>query len=402
MCSRRTHRIALWLLLCLWMAPCAFAAALPTTERVVLYASVDQNGDSLTLSGKICEPEGVPAKGIVLLPHYTISADKDAPSNQGTKEPQYIPEEYIVIMPDYIGFGVTKDRIHPYLAGELTARNCVDMLLSQALPDSLPVYVVGYSQGAASAMWIIKLLEEQYADRVRLKQGFVGSGPYDVAAMYDLNVAENSTNLPLSIPMLIEGTKVAYNLDLQTDEYYTPAMKRCYRRHIADKKKSVTALFFHMLNHKATHWLTPQALDKSHPQTSLLYSSFLRSSLVHYPLDSLTLSQKKNSKCCAKKNNRDYSKNDNQEFSSKDNLGNYLKDTLLSTDTVCPAWQPRTPVYVFHSTNDDVVPFFNSEHLRRCFVSAPFTYDFGKYGSHLKSSPAFFTRVRESLSSQSE
>jgi len=379
MCTKRFYTIVLWSLLCLWTVPCAAAAPSQTSERAVLYRSVDQNGDSLILSGKIREPEGMPAKGIVLLPHYTISADKEAPSNKGTKEPQYIPEDYIVVMPDYIGYGVTKDRIHPYLAGELTARNCVDMLLSQALPDSLPVYVVGFSQGAASAMWIIKLLEEQYADRVPLKQGFVGSGPYDVAAMYDLSVAENSMNLPMSIPMLIEGVNVAYNLGLPTENFYTPAMKRAYRRHIAGKKKAVVTIFIHMLNHKATHWLSPQGLDRTHPQTGILYAAFLRSSFVHYPVDSVV------------------------NYSEVDSLGYYsMKDSVLSTEIVCPEWQPRTPVYVFHSMEDDIVPFFNAEHLRRCFVSAPYTYDFGNYGTHIKSMPLFFTRVRDSLSSQSE
>ena len=68
MCHRHIHKTILWLWLSLWMMPCAVAAPL-TTERVVLYALVDQNGDSLTLSGKVREPEGVPAKGVVLLPH---------------------------------------------------------------------------------------------------------------------------------------------------------------------------------------------------------------------------------------------------------------------------------------------------------------------------------------------
>ena len=358
----RLYGVLLPFFACILLAyvPCAVAAPL-TKERVVLYASVDQNGDSLTLSGKVREPEGVPAKGVVLLPHYTLTADKEAPSNKGTKEPQYIPEDYIVLMPDQIGFGATKDRTQLYLVGELTARNCVDMLLAENLPDSLPVYVAGYSQGAASAMWIIKLLEEQYADRVPLKQGFVGSGPYDVAAMYDIGVAQNYTTLPLSIPLLIEGMKVAYGLDLQTKDFYTRATERCYRKYIAGKKKGVMEIFIHMMNRKMTHWLSPQGMDKSLPQTQRLYSCFLHSSLVHYPVEG-----------------------------------------TVGTDTVCPSWQPRTPVYVFHSTTDDVVPFFNAEHVKRCFVSAPFTYDFDDHGTHIKSMPVFFNHVRDVLSGQAE
>ena len=44
-------------------------------EHVLYYTSVDQHGDSLTLSGKIYMPEH--PKGIILLPHYTIASNDE-------------------------------------------------------------------------------------------------------------------------------------------------------------------------------------------------------------------------------------------------------------------------------------------------------------------------------------
>ena len=101
----------------------------PVEEHVLLYPSVDQHGDSLVLSGKVCVPKDKKPKGIVFIPHYTIASNSEAPSIKMTGESLAFKDEYVLLMPDFIGYGVTADRVHPYLHGELTARNGVDMIL---------------------------------------------------------------------------------------------------------------------------------------------------------------------------------------------------------------------------------------------------------------------------------
>ena len=129
-------------------------------ERVVLYPSRDQYGDTLTLSGKLCVPQDRKPKGIILLPHWTICDAEEAPSRKVTGEAKYFIKDYVLVMPDYIGYGVSGERMHPYLHGELTARNTVDMLLHcQPILDSMAleiatdsIFIVGYSQGGATAL----------------------------------------------------------------------------------------------------------------------------------------------------------------------------------------------------------------------------------------------------------
>ena len=341
-------------------------------ERVIHYPSVDQRGDSVMLSGKLSVPQDRQPKGIILIPHYTIAADSEAPSNSSKGEVKHFRKDYIVLMPDYIGYGLTRERIHPYLDGELTARNTVDLLLyagpildsifnSQSPIVQSSIYIVGFSQGGAAALWTLRLIEEQYADLIHVKRCFAGSGPYDVAATYDDAVQRNHTTLPLVIPMMIYGTDEAYDLHLRTPEFFTQHMQRDYQRLIRDKQIGITRLFFSMPHHKVSYWFTPQGMDKSHPETKRMYEGLLRSSLVHFPLD----------------------------------------DSPVGADSICPSWRPRTPVYVFHSTKDDIVTFHCAQHLRRCFSDLPdVTYDFGDFGSHLRSSGIFFKRVRKLLAEE--
>ena len=333
-------------------------------EHVLLYGSVDQHGDSLVLSGKISVPDD--PKGIILLPHFTVASNDEVPSTSTTIEAKYLMDDYVLVMPDYIGYGASRDRVHPYLRGDLTARNCADMYFA-SLPvlDSMGVRlakdtlsIVGFSQGGASALWTLKLLEEEYSDRVHVKQCLVGSAPYDVAATYDVAVSQNKVGMPMVIPMLVMGTSEAYDLHLKREMFLTKYMNDRYDSYVARKEQSFVVLYFKMLNHRVDKWLTAYGADKTQPETRRLYDGLLRSSLVHYPLDTCEVGQ----------------------------------------EVICPNWRPKAEVYVFHSYTDRIVTFRCAEHLRRCWGEMPnVTYDFGDYGSHLRSSKAFYPKVVEKL-----
>ena len=353
-----------WLACC--MAISAYGRVNGIAEQVVYYPSVGPRGEAITLSGKVSVPMNKQPKGIILLEHYTISANSEAPSQGWTGDAKTFRDDYVMVIPDYIGYGVTKNRVSPYLDGALTARNSVDLLLAaRPVIDSLragvysdSIYVIGYSQGGAAALWTLKLLEEQYAERFHVKACYAGSGPYDVATTYDLAVAGDKIFMPLTIPLLVLGTSEAYGLNLQRKDFFTPAMDKYYDELMASKQLPVMTIALRVPVYRLSYWLTADGRDKSQPETQRLYRGFLRSSLVHYPIDSHPLFQ----------------------------------------DSICQPWRPKAPTHVFHSTKDDIVPFSNAAHLRRCWSEAPnITYDFGYYGNHFSAMLTFFTKVRKEL-----
>ena len=341
------------------------ASSPKVVEQVVLYQSVGPRGDTLLLSGWISVPVAKQPKGLILLAHYTIGANDEAPSMGKAFEARYFRNEYILVMPDYIGFGSTRDRMMPYLDGALTARNCIDMLQAATpLIDSIrpgtctdSIYVCGFSQGGAVALWITQLIEAEYADRWHIKKCFAGSGPYDVATTYDVAVNTNKVGLAMSVPLLILGTDEAYDLHLERDFFFTPELIAAYEQHMVQKNENVLSLALHMNRHRLDYWMTAQGRDKTLTQTQRLYTGFMRSSLVHFPMKS-------------------------EEFAQ---------------DTICPN-VPKTSIFVFHSTQDDVVDFQNAAHLYRCWSDAPnIRYDFGRYGNHLQSLLTFYSRVNKQL-----
>ena len=63
-------------------------------------------------------------------------------------------------------------------------------------------------------------------------------------------------------------------------------------------------------------------------------------------------------------------------------------------------WTPKSSLYLFHSLEDDMVPFFNSEHVQAEFSAQNLEniqYDFAPYGSHMKAAVTFFEKVYRSI-----
>ena len=337
-----------------------------TMERVICYPSVDQDNRPVQLSGKLSVPQNQQPKGIILLPHFTIGSNKEAPSNRLTKDAQMLKDDYVLIMPDYLGYGISRERAHPYLHGELTARNTVDMYLyTRPILDSLAlgiptdsIYIVGYSQGGATALWTLRLIEEQYTGQIYVKHCFVGSAPCDVATTYDEAVLHNRASVPALIPLLTYGTNEAYRLNLAMEEILTPAAIRAYQKYIASKEYGLVTPYFLMPQHRLSHWMTEAGMDKTRSETRRLYDGLLRSSLLHIAI-------------CGD-----------------------------SIDNFCPTWTPRTPMYVFHSKTDELVPVANAMHLQQCFRDVPtITCDFGQYGGHLGATRHFIPNVKKILAS---
>lgn len=329
-------------------------------STVFTYPSVDQRGDSLTLSGRIHMPDSGRAERIVLCPHYTITANMECPSECGGLEAKYLASDrYVLIMPDYIGYGVTADRVHPYLDIHLTVRNTIDMLTAvqahlteQNLnPLSDSILIVGFSQGAAVAIGALKEIEEHNICPV--KKCYASSGPYDVAATFDLCVERDYIGLAFVVPAFVMGTNEAYDLGIHPDTIFTPWMLKRYH-YALSKEHGVPATAFRLGRGKLSKYLTPAGMDKTRGENKRLYEGYLRSSLVH----------------------------------------------IYGGDTVMTDWCPRTPIYLMHSTNDDLVNYECAENLRTMFTrngARNVEYDFGRYGGHVCSMFRFFRKMKREL-----
>ena len=300
-----------------------------------IYQSVDLDGNPITLSGKVILPAKGPIKRYILVSHYTIASNAEAPSNIFSLEGLLVKLGYALIVPDYIGYGVTADKVHPYLVMDLTARNVLDMykavvpFLKQAgcEPEHDDIYLMGYSQGGATTMAVQHLIEHHNED-VKLRRVFAGGGPYDVKATYDRFVETDTASYPCAVPIMMQGMVVGNKLNLDMSTMMASNIYENLDEWVNSKFYTTNQINALIGTNVTIDLLTPIGMDRTSKEVSELYKAMTENSILTY------------------------------------------------------SWTPKAPVFMFHSMDDEVVPFENAMRAKSKWKNANIQYSFGHYGTH--------------------
>ena len=314
----------------------------------VAYWSTDPQGDSLLVSGRVYLPKRRYLNGIMIACHYTITSDMEAPSNMLSMESLFAMKGYAVIMPDYVGYGLSRDKLHPYLHWRSAAKTAVDLL--NCMPELLEYYgysypidvvVTGYSQGGAVALGVTRMLEELDSMWI-VRKLYAGAGPYDPAGTYLYSMERNEIGIPAVIPMIVMGLSDAYDLEFELEDFFLDPLLSNYEEWILSKEYTVGDINYLMGSTVMTELMTEQALDMDSPLADMLYEVLLWNSNVGYDL--------------------------------------------------------RSPAYFLHSIDDEIVPILNTINLQEQMPDeSGKTYDYDHYGSHMEASVPFMQYVYQDL-----
>ena len=328
-------------------------------EIVGTYPSHDNDGNPITLSGKVMLPKkGVP-KRMILVSHYTVCSNAEAPSNCFSLEGVLVGSGYGLIIPDYLGYGMTGNEVHPYLVMDMTARNVVDMYIAvrpwlEAVgrqPEDISLDLMGYSQGGATTMAVQHLIETEYTkemDYVNLHRVFAGGGPYDVKATYERFVNTDTAGYPVAVPLVLQGMIKGNKLNMELSDMMKPRL--C--DHMDDwinSKKYTSAQINQLIGTKVTHeLLTDEAMMQKSEKVAELYKAMTQNSIV------------------------------------------------------AQNWVPQASVYIMHSMDDETVPYTNATRAKSKWKEANITYNFGHYGGHVLTCLRFISAVQKLLTSEEE
>ena len=309
----------------------------------------DIDGSPLTQSGKIIYPAKGPIKNIILISHYTICADYEAPSESFPMEGILATKGYALVIADYIGYGVTIDRIHPYLHVASTARSVVDFALAAKpylektghKPLSDEVILVGYSQGGSITLGVMDLIQREYMQEFPIKKVYAGGGAYDLAVTFDISMAIDKTGIPCAIPMLVQGMNEGENLGLDMKDFFQPRLLENYQEWINSKKYTIGQIGNLMGSNTLHELITDTGRDKTSPKTAAFYKALMLNSTLEF--------------------------------------------------------HPMAPIMFFHCKKDDTVPYENALRAEKRFKYNNIQFDFGDYGTHTTGALVFLGRVLSEL-----
>lgn len=319
-----------------------------------VYPSVGSNGDEVLLSGKVIMPADGKFRRYILLSHYTIGSNKEAPSKSFSLEGVLAKLGYAVIIPDYEGYGITADRIHPYLMMELTAKQVVDMYYAVVAymkernvnPKYDDIYLMGYSQGGATTMAVeryLETVEELGAEKVRVRRVFAGGGPYDVQATYDRFVTTDVASYPVAVPLVLQGMIYGAKLNITCEQMMSERMYKNMDAWVNSKAYTTAQINAVIGTHQTRELLSAISMNRTSPEVAELYKAMHENSIISY------------------------------------------------------SWKPKAPVYMMHSIDDDTVPYENAVRAMNKWGDANIQFNFGHYGSHTKACLRFISCVQTLL-----
>ena len=374
------------------------------------YPSIDKHGNKIILSSLMAFPyftesnwnDGYRFNNIVIGCHCTITSNKECPSlypedgffksdvnmmqyyaswGKGFRKAKDDPAYYnVLIMPDYEGYGVTKDRPHPYLYQELTARQVVDgvrygiALFKQGRftgkNESVSpqwaqrsnafrygkYFSVGASQGGSVAMAVQRFIEQNnLTEELPFKGSVCADGPYDPVAtlryyMREAKVSGHEAGeltMPVAIALIIKGMLDTNPLMMKykpTDFFSQLFLDTGILTIIADKQYPS----LEMTTDDVKEHL--ENLSKNEKYKDMLTSdgrAKLEYVLTPRGWDYMT-------KLAEYKELPDYEE---------------MNDLIsaLESNNLTKGWIPQNPVCLFHSLHDTVVPYDNCVSARDAF-----------------------------------
>ncbi len=176
-------------------------------------------GSELNASGIVCVPDNSGDFPMLSFQNGTNTLHSNAPSlnppNPLFKLLQSMSAfGYIILIPDYLGFGASSQMLHPYYHRESTdasvidlIRACDELLADDKLLalDNGQLFLMGYSQGAWATLSALNELEKNLAVQKQIVAASCGAGAYDMTEIAKHIFQLEEYPSPYYLPYFIES-----------------------------------------------------------------------------------------------------------------------------------------------------------------------------------------------------
>jgi hypothetical protein len=136
---------------------------------------------------------------------------------------------YVVFMPDYIGFGTTLEKEHPYLNYPEMFESNIDGLLAaksflsnEGLSYDNRLFITGWSQGGGACLSAQRFIERDYASEFTIVASSSLAGPHNFERFFDdiLSRKDEELNISNIFSWAVYGLNKFSDLKRPTDQLY--------------------------------------------------------------------------------------------------------------------------------------------------------------------------------------
>jgi pimeloyl-ACP methyl ester carboxylesterase len=169
----------------------------------IVYLTTDESGALIKASGALVVPQNLATPAPLLSSqHGTTTLKFDVASSSPATDQPYAHLEalafgtsgYITVLPDYIGYGDSGNRFHPYLHAKTLAAAVVNLLraaktycATNNIALSGKLFLAGYSEGGYATMAATREIQENHAAEFAITASAPMAGPYDLStSLFDV------------------------------------------------------------------------------------------------------------------------------------------------------------------------------------------------------------------------
>ena len=280
-------------------------------------------GQTVNASGLIHIPQGLTADApMISLQHGTTFEKSEAPSTSGSPSgvELFASAGYIAIESDYLGYGESAALFHPYYDREYSALTITDMItqVRKYLDDERigyndKVFLAGYSEGGYVTLAAAKEIELRSTYGINITAVAAGAGGYDLTGMLKSVTTGPTYANPGYLAFVLMSYNITYDWNRPLEDFFAP------------QYASALQLF---MNGEYSGDFINSKLTKN--VSALLNPTFL------------------------------------QALKGDGELA--LKKAL--SDNSVAGWNSNLPIRLYHGTEDEVIPYDNSELTLQNFKDA--------------------------------
>jgi pimeloyl-ACP methyl ester carboxylesterase len=218
----------------------------------LIYNTKLPDGTATKASGAVIVPAVATAVPMISQQHGTIVSDTDAPSNFGPNSDAafggalFSSIGYIMVCPDFIGYGESKTIPHTYEHREGLATASLDMIRAakefikqKSIKWDNRLLLTGYSEGGFATMSLQKKIEEEFPTEFTLAASSIGAGAYHKSAFMKYIINEKTHGIS-SYNRLYLWTLLTYNDLYKLNKPMNYYLKEPYATQATQNGKNIT------------------------------------------------------------------------------------------------------------------------------------------------------------------
>ncbi|MBE0570519.1 MAG: alpha/beta fold hydrolase [Ignavibacteriaceae bacterium] len=278
------------------------------------YSTTDGSGRQMIASGALMIPQGGSSFSLVSIQHGTqtksnlVASVSPLNSTEGIIGLIMASMGYIVVVPDYPGFGVS-NVMHPYTHAESLIPSVIDLMRAGRTYSSQhqitldgKVFLTGYSEGGYATLVTQRKIESEYSQEFNLTAVAPMAGPYDLNGMMQTLFQTGQYNHTAYVAYILTAYNNIYGWNRLNDFFNAPYSSRV--QNLFDGSK--------------TFWEVESQL----PAT---FSELM-----------------------------------NPDFVNNVNNGTEIDFISAMQENTLLDWKPQTPIHFFHGDADDISPYQHS------------------------------------------